>query len=44
VGLSLFNPFGGPFREEMGTRAPDGSNYGGEYLGTRAMLTARFRY
>jgi len=44
LGLSLFNPFGGRFREEMGTEAPDGSNYGGEMLGTRVMLTARFRY
>jgi len=44
LGLTLFNPFGGRFREEMGTRATDGSNFGGELLGTRAMLTARFRY
>ncbi|MFC1655019.1 TonB-dependent receptor plug domain-containing protein, partial [Myxococcota bacterium] len=44
LGLSLFNPFGAPFREEMGTVAPDGSNYGGELIGSRAMLTARFRY
>jgi iron complex outermembrane receptor protein len=44
LGLSLFNPFGGRFREEMGVWAPDGSNYGGELLGTRAMFTARFRY
>jgi len=44
LGLSLFNPFGSHFREEMGTEAPDGSNYGGEMLGTRTMLTARFRY
>ena len=44
LGLSLFNPFGAPFREEMGTAAPDGSNFGGELLGSRAMLTARFRY
>jgi outer membrane receptor protein involved in Fe transport len=44
LGLALFNPFGGRFREETGTRAPDGSNFGGELLGTRAMLTARFRY
>jgi hypothetical protein len=44
LGLSCFNPFGSHFREEMGTRAPDGSGYGGELLGTRAMLTARFRY
>jgi hypothetical protein len=44
LGLSYFNPFGAPFREEMGTVAPDGSNFGGEVMGTRAMLTARFRY
>ena len=44
LGLSFFNPFGGYFREEMGVQAPDGSSFGGELLGTRAMLTARFRY
>ena len=44
LGLSLFNPFGRRFREKFGVRAPDGSNYGGELLGTRAMLTARFQY
>jgi outer membrane receptor protein involved in Fe transport len=44
LGLSLFNPFGGRFREKAGVRAPDGSNYGGEWIGTRAMLTARFQY
>jgi outer membrane receptor protein involved in Fe transport len=44
LGLSLFNPFGGRFRETTGVRAPDGSNYGGELLGTRAMLTARLVY
>jgi len=44
LGLSLFNPFGGRFREKVGVRAPDGSNYGGEFIGTRAMLTARFLY
>jgi hypothetical protein len=40
----MFNPFGRRFREKFGVRAPDGSNYGGELLGTRAMLTARFQY
>jgi len=44
LGLSLFNPFGARFREQAGTRAPDGSNYGGEYIGTRAILSARMRY
>ncbi len=44
LGLSLFNPFGGSFREKVGVRAPDGSNYGGEPIGTRAMATARFLY
>ena len=44
LGLSVFNPFGAPFREEMGTLAPDGSGFGGELLGSRAMLTARLRY
>jgi hypothetical protein len=44
LGLTLFNPFGGSFREKIGIRARDGSNYGGEFIGTRAMLTARFLY
>jgi hypothetical protein len=44
LGLSFFNPFGASFREEMGTLGPDGSSFGGEALGTRAMLTARLRY
>jgi len=44
LGLYLFNPFGAPFRERAGERAPDGSNYGGEFIGSRAMLTARFHY
>ena len=44
LGLYLFNPFGAPFRERAGMRAPDGSNYGGEFIGSRAMLTARFYY
>jgi len=44
LGFTLFNPFGRHFREKTGVRAPDGSNYGGELIGTRAMLTARFQY
>jgi len=44
LGLTLFNPFGGRFREKAGVEGPDGSNYGGEFIGTRAMLTARFLY
>jgi hypothetical protein len=44
LGLTLFNPFGGRFREKAGIEGPDGSNYGGELIGTRAMLTARFLY
>jgi hypothetical protein len=44
LGLSLFNPFGARFREQAGTRAPDGSNYGGEFIGTRAILSGRIRY
>jgi outer membrane receptor for ferrienterochelin and colicin len=44
LGLSLFNPFAGRFREQTGTRAADGSNYGGELVGRRAMFSARIRY
>jgi outer membrane receptor protein involved in Fe transport len=44
LGLSLFNPFSGRMREQTGTRAADGSNYGGELVGRRAMLSARIRY
>ena len=44
LGLSLFNPFGAPLSEKAGMRAPDGSNHGGELIGSRAMLTARFHY
>jgi len=44
LGLSWFNPFGGSFREQTGVRAPDGSNYGGEYIGTRVILSGRIRY
>jgi hypothetical protein len=44
LGLTFFNPFGGRFREKAGVTAPDGSNFGGEALGPRALLTARLRY
>ena len=44
LGLTMFNPFGRHFREKHGVRAPNGSNFGGELIGTRAMLTARFQY
>ena len=44
LGLSLFNPFSGRMREQTGTRAADGSNYGGELVGRRVMLSARVRY
>jgi outer membrane receptor protein involved in Fe transport len=44
LGLSAFNPFGGRFREEAGVLDSHASNYGGELLGRRVMLTARFRY
>jgi hypothetical protein len=44
LGITLFNPFGGRFREAQGAMAQDGSNYGGELLGSRAMLTARLVY
>jgi len=44
LGLSLFNPHGGPLAEKAGLPAPDGSNHGGELIGSRAMLTARFHY
>jgi len=44
LGLSVFNPFGPHFREKLGAVAPDGTNYGGEIIGPRAMATARLRY
>ena len=44
LGLSLFNPFGGRFREKAGLKGPDGYNYGGELLGPRAMFMARMTY
>ncbi len=44
LGLSFFNPFGPRFREKLGTTLIDGSNYGGEIMGPRAMVTARAVY
>jgi len=44
LGLNFFNPFGADFREGQGTTLPDGSNYGGELLGSRVMFSARFLY
>jgi outer membrane receptor protein involved in Fe transport len=44
LGLSLFNPYGGFLKEKAGMPAPDGSNHGGEIVGSRALLTARFHY
>jgi outer membrane receptor protein involved in Fe transport len=44
LGLSFFNPFGGHFREKLGVTARDGTNFGGELLGPRAMATARVIY
>jgi len=44
LGLSMFNPFGPRFREKLGTVAPDGTNWGGELIGPRAMATARLVY
>jgi hypothetical protein len=44
LGLSFFNPFGGRFREKLGLITQDGTNFGGELLGPRAMATARLIY
>ncbi len=44
LGLTLFNPFGRRFREKTGIPDSKGNNYGGELIGTRATLTARFQY
>jgi outer membrane cobalamin receptor len=44
LGLSFFNPFGAHFREKLGVTARDGTNFGGEILGPRAMLRARLIY
>ena len=44
LGLSVFNPFGPRFREKLGTATPGGSNWGGEFIGPRAMVTARLVY
>ncbi len=44
LGFSFFFPLGGRFREKAGVLTPDGSNYGGELIGRRVMLTARLLY
>jgi hypothetical protein len=44
LGLSVFNPLGPRFREKLGTVAPGGTNWGGEFIGPRAMVTARLVY
>jgi hypothetical protein len=44
LGLSVFNPFGPRFREKLGTVAPNGTNWGGEFIGPRAMATTRLVY
>lgn len=44
LGLSLFKAFGARRREEPGVITRSGTNYGGELIGPRALLTARLRY
>jgi outer membrane receptor protein involved in Fe transport len=44
LGLSVFHLFGGRYRESIGAILRDGSNFGGEIMGTQAMLTARLLY
>jgi outer membrane receptor protein involved in Fe transport len=44
LGLSVFHLFGGRYRESIGAILRDGSNFGGELMGTQAMLTARLQY
>jgi hypothetical protein len=44
MGLSVFHLFGGHYRESIGVTLLNGSNFGGELMGTQAMLTARLRY
>jgi hypothetical protein len=44
LGLSAFHLFGGRYRESIGVILQDGSNFGGERMGSRIMLTARMRY
>ena len=44
LGLSVFHLFGGRYRESIGAILRDGSNFGGEVMGTQAMLTARLLY
>jgi outer membrane receptor protein involved in Fe transport len=44
LGFSLFNPFGKSFREKSGVIIENGTNFGGEIIDTRAMLTARLQF
>ena len=44
LGLSFFNLFGGRYREKAGISLPEGTNYGGELLDSRLMLTAHLSY
>jgi hypothetical protein len=44
LGLNLFNPLGGRFRETAGAFNPMGENYGAEILSPRVMATARVRF
>ncbi len=44
LGLSVFHLFGGRYREALGVITRDGSNFGGELMGTQAMFTARLQY
>ncbi|RME28197.1 MAG: TonB-dependent receptor [Deltaproteobacteria bacterium] len=43
LGISVFNPFGGRFREKAGVVDARGANFGGELLGRSVMLTARWK-
>lgn len=44
LGLSAFHLFGGRYRESIGVILFDGTNFGGERMGSRIMLTARMQY
>jgi outer membrane receptor protein involved in Fe transport len=44
LGLFVLNAFGARFREKYGVIGRDGSNFGGERVGSKAMLTARLSY
>jgi len=44
LGLFVLNAFGARFREKYGVIGRDGTNFGGERVGSKAMLTARLFY